>query len=176
MKQVMLGVLMYMALINALSANAPDPIDDVSVERFSGLWYEVARTYNAYEEGCFAPTVEYKLEQSARYRVFNRCFKGDIDGEKVQYTGSAKSLDGKSMSQMAITYYYIFTREYRVIHVEPDYSAAIVADENLEQVWLMSRTPNIDDALLKKMLAQLSTRMDLSRLIYPKQDPQGRYQ
>jgi len=172
----MRGMLIYLALLTTLFANETALENGVSVERFSGLWYEVARTYNEFEEGCYAPTVEYKREESMRYRVFNRCFKGDIDGEKVLYTGRAKSLDGKSMSQMAITYYYIFTKEYRVLHIEPDYSAAIVADESLEQVWLMSRTPNMDEQLLKKMLAQLSMRMDITRLIYPKQDPKGRYQ
>jgi len=74
-----------------------------------------------------------------------------------------------------MTYYYIFTREYRVIHLENDYSAAVVADKEMKQVWIMSRDPKLPKRKFDKILAKLEKNMDLKRLIYTPQDKKGRY-
>ena len=74
-----------------------------------------------------------------------------------------------------MTYFYIFTREYRVIHLEKDYSAAVVSDEEMDQVWVMSRKPKLPKTTLNKILTKLEKDMDVKRLIFTPQDKKGRY-
>ncbi len=158
-----------------LLSNTPLPVPHVDVKKFSGLWYEVARTYNSYQEGCVASSVEYQLQKDNTYKVFNRCFEYVIGGDLIEYKGIAESKDGKSMSKIDMTYYYIFTSEYRVIYLEEDYSAAVVADEEMEQVWVMSRKPELPQRKLDQILAKLEKSIDLDRLIFTPQDKKGRY-
>jgi len=153
----------------------PTPVSYVDIKKFSGLWYEVARTYNSYQEECVASSVEYALQEDSTYKVFNRCFKNVIGGDLIEYSGTAEPTIGNSMSKIDMTYYYIFTREYRVIYLEKDYSAAVVADKEMDQVWVMSRKPELSKRKLKKILAKLEKNMDLKRLIYTPQDKKGRY-
>jgi len=79
------------------------------------------------------------------------------------------------MSKIDMTYFYIFTREYRVIHLEKDYSAAVVTDKEMDQVWVMSRKPELPKRKLNKILAKLEKNMDIKRLIFTPQDKKGRY-
>ena len=153
----------------------PTPVPHVDIKKFSGLWYELARTYNDYEKNCVAATVEYALQDDNTYKIYNRCFEHVIGGDLIEYRGTATSVDGSSMSKIDMTYYYFFTTEYRVIHLENDYSAAVVADEEMDQVWVMSRTPQMSQRKFKKILARLDKSMDLERLIYTPQDEKGRY-
>lgn len=39
-------------------------LPSVNPKQFSGLWYEIARTYNEYEKKCVASTVEYTLKST----------------------------------------------------------------------------------------------------------------
>ncbi|CAA6823488.1 MAG: outer membrane lipoprotein [uncultured Sulfurovum sp.] len=174
-KESIMKAFFFLLISTLLFANAPLPVDNVNIKKFSGLWYEVARTSNSYQEECVASSVEYKLQKDNTYKVFNRCFKNVIGGELIEYKGTAKPTKGESMSQIDMTYYYFFTKQYRVIHLEKDYSAAVVADEDLEQVWVMSRDPQLQKQKLSKILAKLGKSMNLKRLIYTPQDAKGRY-
>lgn len=155
---------------------ANEPLSYVDAKRFSGLWYEIARTYNSYQERCVASTVEYTLIEPLEYRVNNRCFDTVIGGDLIEYEGTAKPTEDESMSRIDMTYFWIFTKEYRVLHIEEDYSSAIVADEEMDQVWIMNRKPQMEQERLQSLLSRLKPLMDLSRLIYTPQDEKGRYQ
>ncbi len=167
--------LLYLFLSTLLFSNAPAPVQEVDVKKFSGLWYEVARTDNNYQEDCVGSSVEYQLQEDSTYKVFNRCFENVIGGDLIEYKGTAEATNGNSMSKIDMTYYYIFTEEYRVIHLEKDYSAAVVTDEEMDQVWVMSRKPELPKSKLNKILTKLEKNMDLKRLIYTPQDEKGRY-
>lgn len=171
----MMKKIVFILFTTLLFANVPLPVAEVNIQKFSGLWYEIARTSNSYQKKCVASSVEYQLQKDSTYKVYNRCFKNNIGGELIEYKGIAKSANGKSMSKIDMTYYYIFTKEYRVIHLEKDYSAAVVTDEEMEQVWVMSRKPGLPKKKLNKILAKLEKNMNLNRLIYTPQDTKGRY-
>ena len=158
-----------------LLSKSPTPVPYVDIKKFSGLWYEVARTYNSYQKNCVASSVEYALQEDNTYKVFNRCFENVIGGDLIEYKGSAESVDGRSMSKLDMTYFFIFSKEYRVIHLEKDYSAAVVADKEMDQVWIMSKKPTLQKQKFNQILAKLGKNMDLERLIYTPQDKKGRY-
>ncbi len=168
-------VIITMLLSTLLFANAPVAVPHVDAKAFSGLWYEVARTYNSYEKDCVAATVEYDLQENNTYKVYNRCFENVIGGDLIEYNGKAKPTTGNSMSIIDMTYFYVFTQEYRVIHLEKDYSAAIVADKKMDKVWVMSRKPKLPTQKLNKLLTKLEKSMDIKRLIFTPQDAKGRY-
>lgn len=167
--------ILFIMLSTFLLATPPAPVPHVDAKAFSGLWYEVARTDNSYQEDCVASSVEYELQKDSTYKVFNRCFENVIGGELIEYEGTAEPTSGNSMSKIDMTYFYIFTREYRVIHLEKDYSAAVVTDEEMDKVWVMSRKPELPKRKLNKVLSKLEKNMDLNRLIYTPQDEKGRY-
>jgi len=172
MKNLIL-ILLTLGLVNAQSLK---PVADVNAKKFSGLWYEIARTYNSYQEKCVASSVEYKLVEPLEYKVFNRCFDTVIGGELIEYTGSAEPAEGKSMSSIDMTYFWIFTKNYNVYYLEDDYSYAVVADEDFEQVWIMSRKPKMPQEKLSQIVSYLSRAMNTKEFIYTPQDEKGRYQ
>ncbi|MDD2790512.1 MAG: lipocalin family protein [Sulfurimonas sp.] len=158
-----------------LAAQTLTPVAFVSPQKFSGLWYEIARTYNSYQEKCVASSVEYRLIAPLEYKVFNRCFDTAIGGDLIEYIGSAEPTQGKSMSSIDMTYFWVFTKEYSVYYLAEDYSYAVVADKDFEQVWIMSRKPFMPQEKLSEILAYLTQSMDTKSLLYTPQDKEGRY-
>ncbi|CAA6805141.1 MAG: Outer membrane lipoprotein Blc [uncultured Sulfurovum sp.] len=163
-----------------LFAKAPLSVKHVDPQKFSGLWYEIARTYNSYEKDCVAATVEYTLQEDNKsYEVHNRCFDKVIGAKLIEYKGTAEATTPNAQNSIAnldMTYYYIFTQSYKIIYLEADYSLAIIVDDAMEQVWIMSRSPKISKEKLDTMLNKLKPYMKLEELIFTPQDIQGRYQ
>ena len=172
----MKNLLILILLTQITQASKLQPLDYVDIKKFSGLWYEIARTYNSYQEKCVGSSVEYVLTPENEYDVYNRCFDSAIGGNLIQYNGSAEGAKEKeNVSQLDMTYFWIFTQRYNIYYLEDDYSAALVADKELDKLWIMSRKPQINDTKLQNILSLLDGNMDLKRLIYTPQDKEGKY-
>lgn len=160
--------LTFVLLFTSLNAQ------NVTPKEFSGLWYEIARTYNDFEKNCVAATVEYRLVKKDRFDVTNRCFDSKIGGELIVYNGTAQPIIPNSASKLKLTYFWVFSREYHLIHWDDAY--AVMASPDYANLWIMSRTPTIPKSKLDPILKKLSALMDTRTLIYTPQDKQGRYQ
>ena len=142
----------------------------VDVKKFSGLWYEIARVENSFQTSCVASSVEYKLQEDDIYEVYNRCFENEIDGKLIQYNGFAKLEN----NQLFMRYFLVFTSSYKIEYLN-DYKTAVVSNDDYSNLWIMSRSPNIDKNELEKILKDLKNKMDISKLVFTKLDPKGRY-
>lgn len=154
---------------------SPKPVDYVSIEKFSGLWYEIARTYNSFEKNCVAATVEYVLSKDLNYEIKNRCYDTVIGEDIIEFNGTGKSLNQNTMAQIEMTYYWIFTKNYKVIYLNEDYTSAIVSDKNMNNLWIINRKPFMKKKKLDSLVSFLSNYMDTKNLIYTPQDLQGQY-
>ena len=153
---------------------AQPPSFSVDTKKFSGLWYEIARTYNSFEKDCVGATVEYKFINSLEYEVTNRCFKHKIGADLTVYNGVAKFLKNNKVFEIEKTYYYFFSKRYRVIYLD-SYKTVVIADKEMQNVWIMNREPFLNKSSLKSIVSMLGRYMDTSRFIYTIQDKSGRY-
>ena len=71
-------------------------------------------------------------------------------------------------------YFIFFTKEYNVIYIN-NYKTAVVANDDFSSLWIMSRTPFINNEELENILNNLKNKMNTSKLIFTKLDPKGRY-
>lgn len=142
----------------------------VDIKKFSGLWYEIARIENKFQTSCVASSVEYKLQENNTYDVYNRCFENELDGKLIEYNGFAKLEN----NQLFMRYFFIFRASYKIEYLN-DYKTAVVSNDDYSNLWIMSRTPNIDKNELEKILDDLKNKMDISKLVFTKLDPKGRY-
>ena len=159
-------ILLFIFLFISFSFSK-DSIDKV---KFSGLWYEIARVENKFQTSCVASSVEYVLEDDGTYNVFNRCFENELNGKLIEYNGSAELEN----NELFMRYFLVFTSSYKIEYIN-DYKTAVITNNDYSNVWIMSRTPNIDKFELENILKNLEKKMDTSKLIFTKLDPKGKY-
>ena len=58
----------------AQSTKSLAPVDGFDLERYTGLWYEVARFPHRFERGLVAVTAEYTIQEDGSVSVTNRGF------------------------------------------------------------------------------------------------------
>ena len=59
----MKNLLLLTLLTSFIYASPLQVLPFVSAQKFSGLWYEIARTYNSFQDKCVGSSVEYILNE-----------------------------------------------------------------------------------------------------------------
>ena len=152
-------------------------VPSVDLPRYAGVWYEVARLPNRFEEKCAGDvTAEYTLKGAGRLKVVNRCRRHD--GKVTEAVGDARLADKKGPNSRLkvrfapgfLSFLPFVWGDYQIIELAPDYTYAVVGAPDRKYLWFLSRTPQLDEATYLRLTeAARSQGFDVSKLIRTKQ-------
>jgi apolipoprotein D and lipocalin family protein len=120
-------------------------IESVDLDRYLGTWYEIAAYPAWFQRGCTAVTAEYALRDDGLISVFNSCRKGGLDGKLKRAEGRAKVVDPISKSKLKVSFFGPFWGSYWIIDLDDDYTWAVVGVPNRKYLWILSRSPEMDE-------------------------------
>ncbi|NNU81457.1 lipocalin family protein [Halovulum dunhuangense] len=147
-----------------------ESVAQLDTERYLGLWYEIARFPNRFEEGCVGVTAEYGLLENGRISVTNSCRQGTLDGELEVAEGSAR-IAAPGQLKVKFVEWLPFEGDYWVIGLSEDYSVSVVGVPSGDFGWILAREPQISDEALAEARAVLERfGYDTSRLSYTLQE------
>lgn len=140
-------------------------VSAVDLSRYVGQWYEIARLPNRFQKKCAdSVTANYTLRSDGSIQVVNRCRKAS--GEFTTATGKAKIVDKKTNAKLKVTFFWPFYGRYWILDLGRNYEYAVVGEPGRDYLWILSRTPQIDEALYQELLAKMQARgFDATRMI-----------
>ncbi|MAK64669.1 MAG: lipocalin [Maricaulis sp.] len=148
----------------------PQTVGTVDLDRYAGLWFEIFRADHSFERDCDGVTAFYERQGEDRVRVINRCWQGGLEGELDIANGRARLPDPSDTSRLEVSFFGPFYGDYWVIDLAEDYSWALVSEPAGRYLWMLSRTPRPDPALIEARLQSLRDRgFDTDGLIFPEQ-------
>ena len=83
---------------------APETVDFVDIERYAGLWHEIASNPVFFNENLVAVTAEYAIIGPGRISVFNQGRQGTPDGPVDSIRGRARVVDTASNAKLAVRF------------------------------------------------------------------------
>ena len=130
----------------------PPTVSSVDLQRYAGLWYEIARYPNGFERNCTGVTAEYALNDDGTIAVTNTCFKNSLDGKKDVAHGRARVVKGSNNSKLKVKFapaWVPFAEgDYWILALEDDYSAVLVGSPDGKYLWILAREPQLDISTL----------------------------
>ena len=148
-----------------------ETVDSVDLERYLGRWYEIASYPMYFQRGCTATTATYSLREDGLIKVVNRCHKGSLDGKLKEAVGRAKVVDETTNAKLKVSFFGPFWGPYWIIDLDPDYQWAVVGGPNRKYLWILSRTPQMDQSVYDEIVARLPAKgydpKELNRTIQP---------
>ena len=148
-------------------------VPEVDLARYAGRWHEVARFPNRFQRSCArATTAEYELLPDGAIRVVNTCVKAD--GRAIRAEGRARLAHrGGPTSQLKVRFAPAFLSalpfvwgDYWVLDLTADYRAALVGSPDRGYLWVLSRTPELDEPTYQRMVAAAAAQgFDAGRLV-----------
>ena len=153
----MLGVAVALSLTGGCGLfYAPlDVVKEVDLDRYSGRWYEIARYPNSFEQGCVGVTADYTPLDDGRIEVVNTCIESTLDGPSREIRGSARVVDATTNAKLKVTFFWPFEGDYWIIGLDEDYSYAVVGEPSRGFLWILSRTPQMDDQTYADIIESL---------------------
>ncbi len=180
--QLLLATALAMAISAAAQETEKRPVQtvpSVDLVRYAGTWFEIARFPNRFQEKCIGDvTASYTVLEDGTIQVVNRCRKEDGTFDEAEGKARRKSEEEPS-SKLEVRFAPAFLSflpfvwaDYWVIDLAPDYSYAVVSGPSREYLWILSRSPKMDQARYDEILDRLRAQsFDVSRLVKTKQSP-----
>ena len=145
------------AISGAACTGAPEGVEPVTgfeLDRYLGTWYEIARLDHSFERGLSNVTAGYSLRDDGGVRVINRGYNAE-DAEWDEAVGKAYFVGDEDVGQLKVSFFGPFYGGYNVIELDQDgYQYSMVAGPDRSYLWILSRTPDLDDAVLERLLAK----------------------
>ena len=132
-----------------------ETVPQVDLERYLGTWYEIASYPQRFQEGCTGTTATYSLRSDGQIDVLNECRKGSLDGPEDVAEGRARVVDGTRNAKLEVTFFWPFWGDYWIIDLGPDYEYAVVGNPSRDYLWILSRTPTLDQAVYEGILSRI---------------------
>lgn len=154
-----------------------DLVESVDLQRYQGLWYEIARLPNEFQDQCAANvTAEYTLMDNGRVRVVNCCLlaDGEVDGAE----GVARRPDPNREAALKVrfaprwlSWLPLVWGDYQIMALSEDYSSVLIGAPSREYLWILAREPSLPQETVNALMAEAERQgFDAGAVIRTRQD------
>ena len=133
-------------------------VTELDIDTYLGTWYEIARFDHRFERNLVGVTANYSWREDGKIKVLNSGYKGHLDGPKSMAEGKAKIPDTTQPAHLKVSFFWIFYSDYLVLELDKDYQWAVIGSSSDNYLWILSRTPHIEDSLKEELLSKISAR------------------
>jgi apolipoprotein D and lipocalin family protein len=143
------------------------PVSNFDLNRYLGKWHEIARLDHSFERGLSQVTAEYSLGNDGRVVVVNRGYS-IAEKKWKESTGKAYLVGAETEGYLKVSFFGPFYGSYIIFELDhQNYQHAFVSGPDTKFLWLLSRTPVVDDEVMRKFIAMSEARgFDTDKLIY----------
>ncbi|KAK7411604.1 hypothetical protein VNO78_03039 [Psophocarpus tetragonolobus] len=174
-------VKLYLLALKALSmANKEmEVVKGLDLQRYMGRWYEIASfpSRNQPKDGVNTRAT-YTLKSDGTVNVLNETWSG---GKRGYIEGTAYKAQPSSDEAKFKVKFYVppflpiipIVGDYWVLFIDDEYQYALIGQPSRNYLWILSRTPHLDDALYNQLLQRaIDEGYDVSKLRKtPQNDP-----
>ena len=143
------------------------PVTGFILNNYLGKWYEIARLDHSFEHGLSRVTAEYSIREDGGVNVLNRGFSEE-NGKWKEAIGKAYFVEEPDTGYLKVSFFGPFYGSYVVFDLDySNYQYAFVSGPDYSYLWLLARSPEIEDDLKNLFVDQVTKfGFDPSKLIW----------
>jgi len=145
-------------------------VEYVDLQRFSGDWYVLALIPTIFEKNASNGIENYSIDNEGNIRVRYTFTKGENGtADKVMYQ-KGWIHNKETNAEWRVQPFWPLKLPYYVLELANDYSYTVIGTNNFKYLWIMARTPKIDEELLEDIIERVVKRgFNRNELIYMEQ-------
>ena len=137
-------------------------ISSLDVPRYLGRWYEIAKFPNRFQKQCVSDTsADYALTPDGKLSVLNQCRVANGEWDKA--VGLAKQVGDSQSAKLQVRFAPAWLSflpfvwgDYWIVDLDDKYELVAISEPRREYLWILSRTPAVDEATYKALLNRLT--------------------
>jgi len=166
MEKIALSGILILFLSACATAGPPQAplqvVPQVDLSRYLGTWHEIASFPQYFQKGCTGSRAEYRLRDDGDIEVLNSCLR---DGKTDTAKGKAWVVDKTTNAKLKVSFLWPFRGDYWIIDLGRDYEYAVVSAPSRKYLWILSRTPKMEETTYREIVGRLQDRgFDLAKL------------
>jgi apolipoprotein D and lipocalin family protein len=162
-----------LAILNSCFVGLPKgatAVKNFQSEKYLGKWYEIARFDLFFERNLNNVTATYSKKENGNIKVENRGFDY-VKKNWKESDGEAKFVINENIAVLKVSFFKPIWSGYNVIDIDPDYKYALVAGNNLDYLWILSREKSIPAEYKQRFLKKAQKiGFDTNKLIWVEHD------
>ena len=140
-------------------------VPDVDLQRYAGVWYEIARFPHSFEKDLVGVTATYTLGEDGKIGVLNQGYRGTFEGRIKKTRARAKVPDPRNPGSLKVFFFLFIGAAYNIMMLDNDYQYALVGSSTPNFLWILSRTPEMNPDIYDMLVAEAQRRgYDVNRL------------
>jgi apolipoprotein D and lipocalin family protein len=164
-KVISVFILFIIMTTTTVKAQVLQTVPFLDLKQYAGKWFEIASYPQRFQKGCHCTTAEYTLSEKGFVIIENRCNRGSVKGKQSYIKGKAFVEKNSGNAKLKVQFFWPFKGEYWVIDLADDYSYAVVSHPNKKYLWILSRTPKMNEAVYQQITSRLKEKgFDLIKL------------
>ena len=130
------------------------PVNGFELNRYLGVWYEIARLDHRFERGLSDIRAEYSLNDDGGVKVVNSGYDAD-EGRRQEAEGKAYFIENPDIGRLQVSFFGLFYGAYNIIALDKTgYRYAMVSGPDRSYLWILARTPKLDKETLQQLILE----------------------
>ena len=165
--------------IKFMYANEVIAVSDFDSKKYLGVWHEIARLPNRFENKCVAPiTAHYSIDPNnhSQLIVTNKCNTRNNSQNSV--TGVVYFVEASNIGKLKVTFLPKFLRwlpfgygDYWILSVDYE-GLAVVGEPSHKYLWILSRSPEVSKYQLESAITVAKDQgFETTKLIFNNKFP-----
>lgn len=150
---VALGLL-GITLLKSCSVGIPkgaSAVQNFDAQKYLGKWYEIARFDFKFEKNLNNVTATYSMKDDGNIKVDNKGYDY-VNSKWKQSVGEARFVKNTKVAELKVSFFKPIWSGYNVIDIDEDYKYALVAGNNLDYLWILSREKTIPESYKQRFI------------------------
>jgi apolipoprotein D and lipocalin family protein len=138
-------------VVSAFGPPPLQPVQNVDLKHYVGLWYEIAHYPNKLQEGCQDSLVRFSLRENGEIDILNSC-RDKQEGKLRHADGHGWIMDTSNNARLKVSYFWPFRKEYVIIDQGEEYEYSVICTTDRKNIWIIARAPAISSDVFKKIV------------------------
>ena len=144
-------VAMLISACSNQTASIIKPVSYVDLNQFMGDWYVIACIPTIIETEAYNAVESYQLEEDGSIKTTFVYRQNGFDGIEKRYNPRGYVVENTGNAVWGMQFIWPFKSEYIIAYLDKDYSSTIIARNARDYVWIMARSPLIDENQYKEL-------------------------
>ncbi len=128
-------------------------VEHVDLQRFMGDWFVIASVPTIFDKAPYCAIERYALNPDGTVQTTYIYRDGGPDGQERQMSSKGIVRNRESNAEWGMQFVWPIRADYRVVYLEDDYSVTVIGRAKCDYVWIMARSPDMDEGKLEELLS-----------------------
>jgi apolipoprotein D and lipocalin family protein len=130
-------------------------VSEVNLQKFMGPWYVIGHIPTFIEKNAFNAIESYVLNEDGTIGTTFTFNEGNLNGPPKTYKPKGFVIKNSGNAEWGMQFIWPIKAQYKIVYLDDAYQNTIIARDDRDYVWIMSREKKIEQKTLERLVEKI---------------------